>query len=57
MHHLCQHTVCDMEWEQVDYLKSDYKHRTMVNWALCIGLFKSDLIYKIRMRRLTKWMN
>lgn len=57
MCHLCQQTVCNMELEQVDYLKSDYKHRTMVSWVLCFGLFKSDLIYKTRMRRSTKWMN
>ena len=35
----------DIEQEQADHLKSDYKHRMAVNRTLCIGLLKSDLIY------------
>ena len=35
----------DIEQEQVDHLKNDYKHRMAVNRTLCIGLLKSDLIY------------
>lgn len=35
----------DIEQEQSDHLKNDYKHRMAVNRTLCIGLLKSDLIY------------
>ena len=35
----------DIEQEQADHLKGDYKHRMAVNRSLCIGLLKSDLIY------------
>ena len=35
----------DIEQEQVEHLKNDYKHRMAVNRTLCIGLLKSDLIY------------
>jgi len=35
----------DIEQEQAQHLKNDYKHRVMVNRTLCIGLLKSDLIY------------
>ena len=35
----------DIEQEQADHLKIDYKHRMSVNRTLCIGLLKSDLIY------------
>jgi len=35
----------DIEQEQADHLKNDYKHRMAVNRTLCIGLLKSDLIY------------
>ncbi|MCI6886849.1 MAG: transposase, partial [Lachnospiraceae bacterium] len=35
----------DIEQEQADHLKNDYKHRMTVNRTLCIGLLKSDLIY------------
>ena len=35
----------DIEQEQADHLKNDYKHRMSVNRTLCIGLLKSDLIY------------
>ena len=37
----------DIEQEQADRLKNDYKHRMAVNRTLCIGLLKSDLIYII----------
>lgn len=35
----------DIEQEQINHLKNDYKHRMAVNRSLCIGLLKSDLIY------------
>ena len=35
----------DIEQEQANHLKNDYKHRMSVNRTLCIGLLKSDLIY------------
>ena len=35
----------DIEQEQADHLKNDYKHRMAVNRSLCIGLLKNDLIY------------
>ena len=35
----------DIEQEQAEHLKNDYKHRMAVNRSLCIGLLKSDLIY------------
>ena len=35
----------DIEKEQSDHLKNDYKHCMAVNRSLCIGLLKSDLIY------------
>ena len=35
----------DIEQEQADHFKNDYKHRMAVNRTLCIGLLKSDLIY------------
>ena len=35
----------DIEQEQKEHLKNDYKHRMTVNRSLCIGLLKSDLIY------------
>ena len=35
----------EIEQEQADHLKNDYKHRMAVNRTLCIGLLKSDLIY------------
>ena len=34
----------EIEQEQADHLKNDYKHRMAVNRTLCIGLLKSDLI-------------
>ena len=37
----------DIEQEQEEHLKNDYKHRMAVNRSLCIGLLKSDLIYII----------
>ena len=35
----------DIEQEQADHLKNNYKHRMAVNRTLCIGLLKNDLIY------------
>ena len=35
----------DIEQEQAEHLKNDYKHRMAVNRSLCIGLLKNDLIY------------
>ena len=35
----------EIEQEQADHLKNDYKHRMAVNRTLCIGLLKNDLIY------------
>lgn len=35
----------EIEQEQAEHLKNDYKHRMAVNRTLCIGLLKSDLIY------------
>ena len=35
----------DIEQEQAEHLKNDYKHRMTVNRTLCIGLLKSDMIY------------
>ena len=35
----------DIEQEQADHLKNDYKHRMAVNRNVCIGILKSDLIY------------
>lgn len=35
----------DIEQEQEDHLKNDYKHRMAVNRSLCIGILKNDLIY------------
>lgn len=35
----------EIEQEQADHLKNDYKHRMALNRSVCIGLLKSDLIY------------
>ncbi len=35
----------DIEQEQADHLRNDYKHRMAVNRSLCVGLLKNDLIY------------
>lgn len=35
----------DIEQEQAQHLKNDYKYRMTVNRTLCVGLLKSDLIY------------
>ena len=35
----------DIEQEQEDHLRNDYKHRMAVNRSLCIGLLKNDMIY------------
>ena len=35
----------DIEQEQTNHLKNDYKHRMAVNRNVCIGILKNDLIY------------
>ena len=35
----------DIEQEQANHLKNDYKHRMAVNRNVCIGILKNDLIY------------
>lgn len=42
---LAEDIARDIEQEQAEHLKNDYKHRMAVNRTLCIGLLKSDLIY------------
>ena len=42
---LAEDIARDIEQEQAEHLKNDYKHRMSVNRTLCIGLLKSDLIY------------
>jgi hypothetical protein len=37
----------EIEQEQADHLKNDYKHRMAVNRTVCIGILKSDLIYAL----------
>ena len=37
----------EIEQEQADHLKYDYKHRMAVNRNVCIGILKSDLIYAL----------
>ena len=37
----------EIEQEQADHLKKDYKHRMAVNRTVCIGILKSDLIYAL----------
>ena len=42
---IAEDIASDIEQEQKDHLKNDYKHRMAVNRSLCIGLLKNDLIY------------
>ncbi len=42
---LAEDIVCDVEEQQSDHLKKDYKHTMMINRNVSIGLLKSDLIY------------
>lgn len=37
----------EIEQEQADHLKKDYKHRMAINRNVCIGILKSDLIYAL----------
>lgn len=42
---LAEDIICDIEEQQQDHLKNDYKHTMQINRAISIGLIKSDLIY------------
>ena len=42
---VCEDVARDIEHEQAERLKNDYKHRMAVNRSLCIGILKNDLIY------------
>ena len=42
---LAKDIICDIEEEDKEYLKNDYKHTMQINRNLSIGLLKSDLIY------------
>ena len=42
---LAEDIICDIEEEDKEYLKNDYKHTMQINRNLSIGLLKSDLIY------------
>ena len=37
--------ICDIEEDDKEHLKNDYKHTMQLNRNLSIGLLKSDLIY------------
>lgn len=42
---LAEDIICDIEDEDQERLKNDYKHTMQLNRNLSIGLLKSDLIY------------
>lgn len=42
---LAEDIICDIEEEDKEHLKNDYKHTMQINRNLSIGLLKSDLIY------------
>lgn len=42
---LAEDIICDIEDEDQEHLKNDYKHTMQLNRNLSIGLLKSDLIY------------
>lgn len=42
---LAEDIICDIEEEDKEHLKNDYKHTMQINRSLSIGLLKSDLIY------------
>lgn len=42
---LAEDIICDIEDEDKEHLKNDYKHTMQINRNLSIGLLKSDLIY------------
>ncbi len=45
MSNLAEDIICDVEEQQSDHLKKDYKHTTRINRNVSLGLFKNDLIY------------
>ena len=42
---LVEDIICDIEEEDKEHLKNDYKHTMQINRSLSIGLLKNDLIY------------
>ena len=42
---LSEDIICDIEEEDKEHLKNDYKHTMQINRNLSIGLLKNDLIY------------
>lgn len=42
---LAEDIICDIEEQQSEHLKKDYKHVMQINRTVSIGLLKSDLIY------------
>lgn len=42
---LAEDIICDIEDEDKEHLKNDYKHTMQINRNLSIGLIKNDLIY------------
>lgn len=44
---LAEDIICDIEEQNEQHLKQDYKHTMQINRSISIGLLKSDLIYII----------
>ena len=42
---LAEDIICDVEEQQSDHLKKDYKHTMRINRNVSLGLLKNDLIY------------
>ena len=42
---LAEDIICDIDEEDKEHLKNNYKHTMQINRNLSIGLLKSDLIY------------
>ena len=42
---LAEDIICDIEEQQSEHLKTDYKHVMQINRTVSIGLLKSDLIF------------
>lgn len=42
---LAEDIICDIEEQQQEHLKKDYKHTMQINRTISIGLIKNDLIY------------
>ena len=42
---LAEDIICDIEEQNQQHLKQDYKHTMQINRSISIGLLKSDLIY------------